>query len=213
MKTGIGGKYTMKRLIPILLAMILVCGPAVISGCDKGEGPPDKAVEAVKPAPPAEATRPADTDTSDDFVPSDETDIQKDTDIKTLPDIIEDQGGIIEMKNEAAVSQHRMGIVRFTHEKHYRDQPEGHGIGCGECHHGAAGIPLAELKPGDTVQNCLECHSKKDRPKKPQDISDADWLAIRLEYYVEAMHDNCIKCHKEQGGPVKCADCHPRPEQ
>lgn len=203
----------MKRLIPILLAMIVVCGPAVISGCDKGEGPPDKAVEAVKPAPPAEAKRPADTDTSDDSFPSDETDIQKDTDIKTLPAIIEDQGGVIEMKNEAAVSQHRMGIVRFDHEKHYRDKPEGHGIGCGECHHDAAGIPLAELKPGDSVQNCLECHAKKDRPKKPQDISDADWLAMRLEYYVEAMHDNCIKCHNKQGGPVKCADCHPRPEQ
>jgi hypothetical protein len=202
----------MKRLIPILLALFLVFGPAVISGCDKGEDPTDKTVEAVKPAPRAEATRPADTDTSGDSLSSDETDFPKDAGSKDIPIIIDEPGGVIEMKNEAAVSEHRMGIVRFAHEKHYRDKPEGHGIGCGECHHNAAGIPLAELKPGDSVQNCLECHSKKDRPKKPQDISDADWLAMRLEYYVEAMHDNCMECHKEQGGPVKCADCHPRQE-
>jgi hypothetical protein len=206
----------MKRLILILSAMILVCGPAFIIGCDKGGSPPEKTVEAVKPAPSVEATRPADTDTSgapvpaDAHSPADDADGLKDIDSKDLPVVMDEPGGIIEMKNEAAVSQHRMGIVRFAHEKHFRDQPEGHGMGCGECHHDAAGIPLAELKPGDPVQSCLKCHSKKDRPKKPQDISDADWLAMRLEYYVEAMHDNCMECHKKQGGPVKCADCHPK---
>lgn len=120
---------------------------------------------------------------------------------------------VIEMKNEKAVAQHKMGIVMFTHDKHFAAKPDGHGVGCGECHHDAAGKPLADLKAGDPVQSCFECHSKPDRPKKPQDISDDDWRKMRLEYYVEAIHDNCIVCHKDQGGPVKCTDCHPKPEK
>jgi hypothetical protein len=119
--------------------------------------------------------------------------------------------GIIEMKNEEAVAQHKMGIVQFTHDLHFADKPDGHGVGCGDCHHDAEGKPLTDLKAGDPVQSCFECHSKADRPRKPKDISDDDWQAMRLEYYVEAIHDNCIGCHKAQGGPVKCTDCHPKP--
>jgi hypothetical protein len=121
--------------------------------------------------------------------------------------------GVIEMKNEKAVPQHKMGIVMFTHDKHTAAKPDGHGVGCGECHHDATGKPLADLKAGDPVKGCLECHSKSDKPKKPQGISDADWQKMRMEYYVEAMHDNCTGCHKAQGGPVKCTDCHPKPEK
>lgn len=121
--------------------------------------------------------------------------------------------GVIEMKNEKAVPKHKMGVVMFTHDKHFAAKPDGHGVGCGECHHDAEGKPLAALKAGDPVKSCFECHSKADRPKKPKDISDDDWQAMRLEYYVEAMHDNCMGCHKSQGGPVKCTDCHPKPEK
>jgi hypothetical protein len=120
----------------------------------------------------------------------------------------EKNDGIIEMKNENAVAKHRMGIVQFTHDLHFAAKPDGHGVGCGECHHDAEGKPLADLKASDPVQGCFECHSKADRPRKPKDISDDDWQAMRLEYYVEALHDNCIECHKAQSGPVKCTECH-----
>ena len=120
----------------------------------------------------------------------------------------EQNDGIIQMQNEEAVKQHRMGIVQFTHDLHAKDKPEGHGVGCGDCHHDAEGKPLTDITMDDEVQSCFECHSKADRPRKPKDISDEDWRAMRLEYYVEAVHENCIECHKEQGGPVKCTDCH-----
>lgn len=198
----------MKGVIPILSAMVLVFSLAFILGCDKGDEVSGKKEETVKPSSLDEVAFPADNDTSDDLVSSDGTDIPEIIANEDTPIAVDEQSGVIKMQNGAAVSQHRMGIVMFTHEKHYREKPNGHGIGCGECHHDAAGKPLTELKPGDPVQSCFECHDKKDRPRKPQDISDEDWLAMRLEYYVEALHENCIECHKQQGGPVKCTDCH-----
>lgn len=196
----------------ILIAMVLICSLAVvIMGCEKGEDVSANNKEVVTPAPMDEVARSADNDTSGDLVPVDETDTPEVIDRQGAPDTIDEQSGIIKMQNEAAVSQHRMGIVMFTHEKHYQETPDGHGINCGECHHDEEGKPLVELTVNDSVPGCFECHDKKDRPRKPQDISDGDWLAMRLEYYVEAVHENCIECHKEQGGPVQCTDCHPRP--
>ena len=32
-------------------------------------------------------------------------------------------------------------------------------IGCGECHHDKDNKPLNNLKIGDDVQNCIECHN------------------------------------------------------
>lgn len=200
----------MKGIIRILSAMVLIFSLAFFLGCDKGEDVSGKKKETVKPAPLAEVARPTDNDTSGDLVSSDKTDIPEIIENEDTPIAIDEQSCIIEMKNEKAVSQHRMGIVMFTHEKHYQEAPDGHGIGCGECHHDEEENPLVDLKVSDPVQGCFECHDKKDRPKKPQDISDQDWLDMRLEYYVEVLHDNCIECHKKQSGPVKCADCHPK---
>ncbi len=198
----------MKSIIPILSAIVLIFGLAFMSGCEKGEDVSVKKEETVKPSPLDEAAPSVDNDTSGELVSSDETDSPEIITNDDVPLSSDEQSGVIKMQNQEAVSQHRMGVVMFTHEKHYLEKPEGHGIGCGKCHHDAAGNPLTELKAGDPVQSCFECHNKKDRPRKPQDMSDEDWLSMRLEYYVEALHENCIECHKQQGGPVKCTDCH-----
>ena len=98
-------------------------------------------------------------------------------------------------------------LVEFTHKKHYAEYK----ISCGDCHHDKDGKPLAELKEGDAVQKCQECHTgvkakKADKTfqgkykKKPIDI-------MHLE---SAIHENCIGCHKAEGLKVgtKCGDCH-----
>lgn len=121
--------------------------------------------------------------------------------------------GVIEMKNTEAFDTHKMGICMFSHKKHYTAEPDGYGIACGDCHHDESGQPL-ELKEGDAVQGCIECHSEPGKPKKEKGMSKEDWDAMQLEYYYGAIHANCIDCHKEGGaGPVKCAECHPRPEK
>jgi hypothetical protein len=118
---------------------------------------------------------------------------------------------VIEMKNTDAFSAHKQGIVMFTHKKHTAAAPDGYGIACGECHHDKDGKPLA-LKEGDAVQGCMKCHDKADKPKKPEGMSKQNWDAMQLEYYYGAIHANCIDCHKTGGkGPVKCAECHPKP--
>ena len=117
---------------------------------------------------------------------------------------------VIKMENTDAFAKHKKTIVTFEHKKHHDPAPDGYGIACGECHHDKDGKPL-ELKEGDTVKNCLECHDKTEKPKKPKGLAKADWKKMQLEYYYGAMHRNCIGCHKEGGaGPVKCSECHPK---
>ncbi|MFZ5565018.1 MAG: cytochrome c3 family protein [Thermodesulfobacteriota bacterium] len=121
-------------------------------------------------------------------------------------------GDVLEMKNTKAFDPHKMGIVMFSHAKHFAAKPDGYGAACGDCHHDKTGKPL-QLKIGDPVQGCMECHAKPDKPpKKPDGIAAKEWEAMQLEYYYGAIHANCIDCHKAGGaGPVKCADCHPKP--
>ncbi len=113
---------------------------------------------------------------------------------------------IIPMKSEI-IKKHRMGIVQFTHGKHLTAKPDGHGIACGECHHDKDHKPLNNLKPGDKVQKCTECHNKpgKASPKTFKKPTKKD-----LEKYYVAIHANCINCHKANGGPTGCKDCHPK---
>ena len=98
-------------------------------------------------------------------------------------------------------------LVEFTHKNHNEEYK----ITCGECHHDKDGKPLADLKMGDDVKKCEECHTrvkakKADKTfqgkykKKPVDI-------MQLE---AAFHEACIGCHKEKGLKVgtKCGDCH-----
>lgn len=100
-------------------------------------------------------------------------------------------------------------FVEFTHKKHAQDYK----ISCGDCHHDKDGKPL-ELKKGDNVQKCVECHTKLEKPKK--DKKAAKDIMI-LE---NAMHQNCITCHKELNkkagdpkgmkgpAPASCGKCH-----
>jgi len=117
---------------------------------------------------------------------------------------------VFEMKNTEAFAKHKMGICTFTHKKHTTAAPDGYGVSCGECHHDENGKPL-ELKEGDAVQGCMECHEEAGKPKKPKGVSKDEWKEMQLEYYYGALHANCIDCHKTGGaGPVKCAECHPK---
>jgi hypothetical protein len=106
--------------------------------------------------------------------------------------------------NSAGYAKHTKGLVQLSHTKHAVEYK----IACGECHHDDAGKPL-ELKDGDPVQKCGECHKdfgKLDKADKK--MAKADKIK---KYQKEALHANCISCHKkEKKGPTKCTDCHPK---
>ncbi len=108
------------------------------------------------------------------------------------------------------IEEHKREAPTFTHKKHAED----YGISCGDCHHDQDGKPL-DLKMGDDVQRCVECHNKLEQdPQNKKDI-------MVLE---NAMHGNCIDCHKEVNikagdpkgrkgpAPYGCNDCHPKTE-
>jgi cytochrome c553 len=86
---------------------------------------------------------------------------------------------VIKMDNKA-YAKHKKSIVMFSHKKHIEEYK----AGCGECHHDADNKPLDNLKAGDDVQNCIECHKiASERPKG----KDAPKLTKkqRLEYHAE----------------------------
>ncbi len=125
---------------------------------------------------------------------------------------------VIKMKNKA-YSEHKKGIVNFTHKKHMDDYakqfPDYYKNGCGECHHDKDNKPLS-LKVGDDVQSCIACHKKPgERPKG----KGAPKLSAkqRREFHAEAIHYNCKGCHKKvnkktgkKDAPTTCAKCHPK---
>jgi hypothetical protein len=106
--------------------------------------------------------------------------------------------------NNAGYKKHKKSIVVLSHTKHAVDYK----IACGECHHDDAGKPL-ELKDGDPVQGCGECHSYfGKRLKADKKMKKADKIK---KYHKEALHANCIGCHKKmKKGPKKCSECHPK---
>jgi hypothetical protein len=107
--------------------------------------------------------------------------------------------------------KHKKSLATLTHKKHVTD----HKIACGECHHNDKGEPLNDLKEGDDVQKCIECHKKPGalKGKEAKGLSDKE----KREYHANAVHENCIGCHKkvnkEKGtkdAPSKCTECHPK---
>jgi hypothetical protein len=126
---------------------------------------------------------------------------------------------VIKMQNPA-YSEHTKGIVEFTHKKHAAD----YGAACGDCHHDDKGQPLADLKEGDDVQQCIACHSKPGEvPKelkkewKDKKLKKEETNKLAREYHAEALHDNCIGCHKtwnkenkSKAAPTSCTKCHPK---
>ncbi len=125
---------------------------------------------------------------------------------------------VFKMENPV-YKKHKKGIVEFTHKKHNVEYK----IGCGECHHDDKNQPLNDLKLGDDVQSCLECHKipgqvPKKVKKELKKIKDkAEKKSRKLEYHAEAIHLNCIKCHKTfnkknktKKAPTSCSKCHPK---
>lgn len=124
---------------------------------------------------------------------------------------------VITMENTQAYDTHKKGIVSFTHKKH----TEEYKIGCGDCHHDKDGKPL-ELKIGDDVQSCLECHVKGQADRKAlRAMAPAERKKEELKYHYGAIHENCQGCHEkynvEKAGdkrkgpaPVSCTQCHPK---
>ena len=131
---------------------------------------------------------------------------------KEVPEMIE--------LNDPAYEKHKKGIVIFSHGKHQTEYaekyPEFYKNGCGECHHDENNKPLNNLKEGDNVQNCIECHNKpglKPKGKGAKKLSKKE----TLEYHGEAIHQNCKGCHREfnkknktNSAPTKCKECHPQ---
>ncbi len=124
---------------------------------------------------------------------------------------------VIKMENKA-YETHKKAIVMFSHKKHTEDYK----AGCGECHHDENNKPLNNIKIGDDVKNCIECHkipSERPKGKGAPKLTKKE----RLAYHAESIHYNCKDCHKkfnkEKGlkskdkgaAPVTCAQCHPKP--
>ncbi len=116
---------------------------------------------------------------------------------------------VIKMQNDY---EHTKGIVEFSHAKHVAEYK----AGCGDCHHDENNKPLADLKEGDNVQKCIECHNKpgeKPKGKGAPKLSKSE----KLQYHAEAIHENCKGCHKAynkknktKAAPTTCTKCHPK---
>ncbi len=133
---------------------------------------------------------------------------------KAAPDVIELQ--------DQAYKEHKKGVVKFEHKKHGEEYAKTYSDlypnKCGECHHDDKGKALTELKDGDDVKKCIECHKiaseapkGKDAPKK---LSKKEKIK---EYHAEALHENCKGCHKKfnkaykpKKAPTTCTKCHPK---
>ena len=127
---------------------------------------------------------------------------------------------VIKMDNKAYTEPHEKGIVEFTHKKHIEEYK----VACGECHHDDKGKALNDLKMGDDVKNCIECHKTPGqmpgllkKEMKANKASKTEIAAKEMEYHAEAIHENCISCHKSynkknktKAAPQSCSKCHPK---
>jgi hypothetical protein len=134
---------------------------------------------------------------------------------KAAPDVIE--------LEDPAYKEHKKGVVHFEHKKHQDDYakkyPEYYKNGCGECHHDKDGKPLSNLKEGEGVQKCIECHKiPGEAPKGKKAKKKLSKKEKIKEYHAEALHANCRDCHKkynkkykpEKKAPTTCTKCHPK---
>jgi len=136
---------------------------------------------------------------------------------KAVPDVIE--------LKDPAYKEHKKGVVHFEHKKHQNDYaeqyPEYYKNGCGECHHDKDGKPLSNLKEGDDVQKCIECHKiASEAPKGKKAEKKLTKKEKIKDYHAEALHANCRDCHKKYNkkykpekakkAPTTCTTCHPK---
>ncbi len=124
----------------------------------------------------------------------------------------------ITLKPQAGTGKYQDRTITFTHKKHIDE----HKIACGECHHDANGKALTNLKPGDDVKACIECHKKPGEvPRdvkmkwRKEKLSRKQQQKMSLEYLAEAFHENCVTCHKQynrknktRAAPQACTQCH-----
>ena len=134
---------------------------------------------------------------------------------KTVPDVIE--------LKDPAYEEHKKGVVQFEHEKHQdayaKKYPEFYKNGCGECHHDKDAKPLSDLKEGDDVQKCIECHKiASEAPKGKKAKKKLTKKEKIRDYHAEALHANCRGCHRKYNkkykptkkAPTTCVKCHPK---
>ena len=126
---------------------------------------------------------------------------------------------VIKLDNKA-YAKHKERIVVFEHKKHAyeikKKYPWLYKAKCGECHHDDKNKPRVNLKEGDNVKKCIECHKKPQyvKAKKAKRLSKKQ----KREYHANALHDNCKDCHKKYnkkykktaktGAPTTCKTCH-----
>ncbi|UCE54929.1 MAG: cytochrome c3 family protein [Desulfobacterales bacterium] len=129
---------------------------------------------------------------------------------------------VIELK-DPAYKEHEKGVVKFEHKKHQDDYakkyPEFYKNGCGECHHDKDNKPLSDLKEGDDVQKCIECHKiASEAPKGKKAKKKLSKKEKIKDYHAEALHENCKGCHRKYNkkykptkkAPTTCVKCHPK---
>jgi len=133
---------------------------------------------------------------------------------KATPDVIELQ--------DPAYKEHKKGVVHFEHKKHWDEYekayPDLYPNKCGECHHDDKNKPLTELKDGDDVKKCIECHkTPSEAPKGKKAKKKLSKKEKIKEYHAEALHENCKSCHKKfnkkykpKKAPTTCTKCHPK---
>jgi hypothetical protein len=134
---------------------------------------------------------------------------------KAVPDMIKLQ--------DPAYKEHKKGVVEFTHGKHQTEYaekyPEFYKNGCGECHHDKDNKPLSNLKEGDDVQKCIECHKiAAEAPKGKKAKKKLSKKEKIKDYHAEALHENCRGCHRKYNkkykpakkAPTTCTKCHPK---
>ncbi len=107
---------------------------------------------------------------------------------------------------ERYFKQSKRNFIEFPHALHAMDFE----LSCEQCHH-------IDLKLGDEVQPCAECHIELTPTKKNR----KSILLLRNAY-----HASCRKCHKEvnkEAGdprgldefapPTNCSECHTRVDE
>ena len=111
------------------------------------------------------------------------------------------------LMNCSEYKAHHKKIVVFPHLKHTKI----FNVSCGECHHHDNGEAIEDLKIGDDVGNCIECHSI------PAYVTGKSYEE-QLEYHTNTLHLKCKECHRRKNkkraaasgikAPVKCYGCH-----
>ncbi|MCG8686305.1 MAG: cytochrome c family protein [Desulfobacterales bacterium] len=125
----------------------------------------------------------------------------------TVEDVITMESDVYKKRKKSPDAKKPTELVKFTHKKHAEDYK----LTCGQCHHDKDGKPLADLKMGDDVQKCSECHNRAKAVKKDKTFQGKyKKKPVDILHHESALHENCIGCHKTMKvkAGTKCGDCH-----